>query len=225
MQINLLVDTIIASLISGAISYLYYADRVNQLPLAMIGIAIGVALLPALSKKIKNQEYEEAIKLQNKALIISLFLAVPAMFALNFLSYEIIQSLFERGEFNNEATILISKALALYAVGLPAYILVKIFEPSFFARGNTKTPMKIAIICLICNIILNLIFFIPFGYLGIVLASVLSSYLNLFLIINNLLKNQYFKLAKSFFKDLVKIFFSSFIMILILNLVKNTNFS
>ncbi len=221
MQLNLLISTIIASLISGGISYLYYADRVAQLPLAMIGIAIGVALLPALSNKIRDKKYHEAIKLQNTALEISLILVIPASLALNCLSYEVISVLFERGRFDNETTIIVSKALALYALGLPAYVLVKVFEPSFFARGNTKTPMNIAIICLISNVMLNLIFFKPFGILGIVLASILSSYLNMALILLKLIQKDYFSFERNFLKKLIQTFIPTFIMTIFLIILRN----
>lgn len=221
MQLNLLVDTIIASFISGAISYLYYADRINQLPLAMIGIAIGIALLPALSNKIRDKKYDEAIKLQNIALEVSLMLVIPAMLALNCLSLEIIQTLFERGKFDHHATIMVQKALSIYALGLPAYVLVKIFEPSFFSRGNTKTPMHIAFICLITNVALNLALFIPFGYLGIVLASVISSYLNLTLLITKLIKKKYFRFSADFPKKFARTLIPSIFMTICLILLRN----
>lgn len=222
MQINLLVDTIIASLMAGAISYIYYADRINQLPLAMIGIAVGIALLPTLSRKIKNNENEEAIKLQNVAVEIGLMLVIPAALALSCLSFEIISTLFERGAFNLESSKMVAKALFLYSLGLPAFVLVKIFEPSFFARGNTKTPMQIAIICLLSNVILNVIFlFLKFGYLGIILSSVISSYLNLTLIITRLIKNGYFYFEKNFLKKLVSILIPSTIMALTLIFLKD----
>lgn len=221
MQINLLIDTVIASLMAGAISYLYYADRVNQLPLAMIGIAISIALLPALSNKIKNKKYDEAIKLQNIALQIALMLIIPAMLALNCLSFEIISTLFQRGQFDEKSSQMVAQALAIYALGLPAYVLVKIFEPSFFARGNTKTPMKIAIICLFSNLILNLILFLPFGYLGIVISSVLSSYLNLSLLIFKLIKNKHFIFEKNSLRNLINILIPAIIMLIFLVISKN----
>ncbi|MDX2083379.1 MAG: murein biosynthesis integral membrane protein MurJ, partial [Rickettsiales bacterium] len=149
MQINLLIDTVFASLISGAVSYLYYADRINQLPLAMIGIAIGVALLPNLARRIKSGENDSAIKLQNAALEVGLILVIPATLALTVLAYPIISALFERGNFTHDQSFFVAKALMFYSFGLPSYVLVKVMEPAFFARGDTKTPMKIAIICLI----------------------------------------------------------------------------
>jgi putative peptidoglycan lipid II flippase len=212
MQINLLVDTMIASMIAGAVSYLYYADRINQLPLAMIGIAINIALLPALSKAISLSDIVRAIKLQNIALEVSLILVIPATFALTCLAYPIIEVLFQRGAFGTSETNLVAKALMFYSLGLPAFVIGKVLEPGFFARGNTTTPMKIAFVCLAVNIILNIIFFKPFGYVGIVLASVCSSYLNIILLFFILAKNKHFIFEKDFLFKLVKIIISACVM-------------
>lgn len=213
MQINLLIDSIFASLYIGALSYLYYADRINQLPLAMIGIAIGIALLPTLSKKIKTGKKEEAIELQNKAILFCLALSIPAAFALNLISVPIIYTLFENGKFGPEQTINVAKALSLFAIGLPAYVLVKVLEPAFFARSNTKTPMKIAIYCLISNVFFNLIFFsIKFGFLGIVISSVVSSYLNLLIMLYILLKKKYLTIYREMFSKLFLILLSASLM-------------
>ena len=216
MQINLLIDTMIASLISGAVSYLYYADRINQLPLAMIGIAINIALLPTLSRAIKSDNISGAIRLQNLALEASLILVIPATLALTCLAYPMISVLFERGAFGQNETNLVAKALMYYSFGLPAFVMVKVLEPGFFARNNTKTPMKIALICLVSNMILNLIFFKPFGYIGIVLSSVFSSYLNVSLLLFNLTKNKHFVFEKDFLGKLIKISIPAFFMAMIL---------
>ena len=128
MQLNLLIDSIFASMYFGALSYLYYADRINQLPLAMIGIAIGIALLPNLSNKIKTGKKEEAILLQNQAIQFCLALSIPAAFALNLISVPIISTLFENGQFGPEQTKNVAKALSLFAIGLPAYVLVKVLD-------------------------------------------------------------------------------------------------
>ena len=203
MQINLLVDSIFASMIMGAVSYLYYADRINQLPLAMIGIAIGIALLPNLSRRIKGGEFESAIKLQNVALEAGLILVMPATLALTVLSYPIISTLFQRGAFGENESNLVSQALMFYSFGLPSFVLVKVMEPSFFSRGNTKTPMKIAILCLINNVILNYVFYVlEMGFVGIILASVFSSYLNLTLLISNLIRKKLFYFEKDFVKKI-----------------------
>jgi putative peptidoglycan lipid II flippase len=221
MQINLLVDSIFASMIMGAVSYLYYADRINQLPLAMIGIAIGIALLPNLSRRIKGGEFESAIKLQNVALEAGLILVMPATLALTVLSYPIISTLFKRGAFGENESNLVSQALMFYSFGLPSFVLVKVMEPSFFSRGNTKTPMKIAIICLLNNVILNYVFYIlEMGFVGIILASVFSSYLNLTLLISNLIRKKLFYFEKDFVKKLISILFPSIVMALTLHLLK-----
>ncbi|MBU6141200.1 MAG: murein biosynthesis integral membrane protein MurJ [Proteobacteria bacterium] len=221
MQINLLVDSIFASMIAGAVSYLYYADRINQLPLAMIGIAIGIALLPALSRKIKSNEFDEAIKLQNMALEVGLILVIPATLALTVLAHPIISSLFERGAFTSKESFFVAQALMFYSFGLPSYVLVKVMEPAFFSRGNTKTPMNIAIICLINNAVLNVIFYkTNFGYIGIVLASVISSYLNLTLLITNLIRKKHFSFEKNFTKKFALILIPALAMALTLYLLR-----
>jgi putative peptidoglycan lipid II flippase len=213
MQINLLIDSVFASMITGAVSYLYYADRINQLPLAMIGIAIGIALLPTLSHKIKSAKHAEAIKIQNLALEVGLILVIPASLALTILAYPIISTLFERGAFTSNESYAVSDALMFYSFGLPSYVLVKVMEPAFFARMDTKTPMKIAFVCMASNAILNVIFFIlEFGYIGIVLASVFSSYLNLAILITSLIKKKHFYFEKGFVKKLLLILIPSFAM-------------
>lgn len=217
MQINLLIDSIFASMIAGAVSYLYYADRINQLPLAMIGIAIGIALLPALSRKIKSGEHAGAIKLQNIALEVGLILVIPATLALTVLAYPIISSLFERGKFTADESIFVSRALMFYSFGLPSYVLVKVMEPAFFSRGDTKTPMKIAFACLINNAAFNVVFYLlGFGYVGIVVASVFSTYLNLTLLITTLIRKKHFHFEKDFAKKMILILIPSLVMALTL---------
>jgi putative peptidoglycan lipid II flippase len=213
MQINLLVDSIFASMVAGAVSYLYYADRINQLPLAMIGIAISIALLPALSRKIKSGENDGAIKLQNTALEVGLILVIPATLALTVLAHPIISTLFERGKFSANESFFVAKALMFYSFGLPSYVLVKVMEPSFFSRGDTKTPMKIAFLCLATNAALNVVFFFfEFGYLGIILASVISTYLNLTALLTTLIRQKNFYFEKNFSKKMVLILIPSFLM-------------
>ena len=222
LQINLLIDSIFASMIFGAMSYLYYADRINQLPLAMIGIAIGVVLLPSMSRKIKEREFDGAIRLQNLALEVGLILVIPATLALTCLSEPIITTLFERGKFTHTETIFVAKALRFYSFGLPAFVLVKVMEPAFFSRGDTRTPMTIAIVCLFSNVILNSIFFfLNVGYLGIILASVISSYLNLSLIFIKLLHKKHFFFEEKFLLKLFKIFIPSIVMFFALILTRN----
>lgn len=220
MQINLLVDSVFASLFAGALSYLYYADRINQLPLAMVGIAIGIVLLPAMTRKIQSGDEDEAIKLQNYAIEVGLLFIIPASVALICLAHPIITTLFERGEFSSEDSYHVSKALQIYAMGLPAYVSVKIMDPGFFARGNTKTPMKIALFCLFSNLVFNFTFYFNgFSYTGIAFSSVLSSYINLSLLAFNLIKKKQFKFTAGIFAKLFKIFVTSLFMAAILMLL------
>ena len=157
-QINLLADVFFASLLpAGAVSYLYYADRLNQLPLGVIGIAVGTALLPLLARQIRAGEAEAALASQNRALELALLLTLPCAVGLAVLSLPIMQVLFERGAFGAADAPATAQALAAYALGLPAYVLVKVLVPGFFARKDTRTPVKIAVVCLIANIVFILV--------------------------------------------------------------------
>jgi putative peptidoglycan lipid II flippase len=178
-QINLLADVFFASLLpAGAVSYLYYADRLNQLPLGVIGIAVGTALLPLLSRQIRAGEREAALASQNRALELALLLTLPCAVGLAVLSLPIMQVLFERGAFSAADAQATAHVLAAYALGLPAYVLVKVLVPGFFARKDTKTPVKIAVVCLIGNVVLILILLWPLAQVGIALATALAAWLN-----------------------------------------------
>ncbi len=178
-QINLVIDTVIASLLpTGSIAYLFFADRVNQLPLGVIGVAVGTALLPLLSRQVRAGEEAAAHHSQNRAIEFSLLLTLPAAAALTVIATPVIRVLFERGAFGPAETAATAAALAVYAVGLPAYVLVKALVPGFFARGDTATPVKISVACLAVNLGLNLLLMGPFKHVGIAAATVVSSWLN-----------------------------------------------
>ena len=183
IQLNIIIGTIIASLLPiGAISHIYYADRLNQLPLAIVGIAIGIVLLPSLSKAIKNNEEKEIQTTQNKSIEFSLIISLPAAFGLYFLSEPIIYILFERGAFLSNDTLYTAKVLSMFALGLPAYILIKVLVTCFFAREDTKTPLYVSIISVLANIILSLILIQSMREMGIALATAISAWLNAFLL-------------------------------------------
>ena len=178
-QINLMVDVIIASLLpEGAIAFLYYADRVAQLPLGVIGTAVGTALLPALSRQVRAGEAGRAAATQNRAIELALLLTLPAAAALVAAALPIVSVLFERGAFGAEASAATARALAAYGAGLPAFVLVKVFAPGFFARGDTATPVKVAIACVALNLALNLALIRPLGHVGIALATSLAAWAN-----------------------------------------------
>jgi putative peptidoglycan lipid II flippase len=170
-QINLLVGQIIASGQAGAIAVINYADRLNQLPLGVIGIAIGVVLLPELSRALRAGDAREAQHLQNRSLEFGLAITVPAAVGLALLPEPIIALVFERGAFTRETTLLTSSVLAAFALGLPAFVLTKIFTPAFYAREDMRTPLWASIISVVLNIAGSLILFPRMGVTGIALAT------------------------------------------------------
>ncbi len=183
-QINLLIGTILATTISdGAVSYLYYADRVTQLPLGVVGIAVGTALLPMISRQLEAGSAKQANDAQNRGAEYAMLLTVPAAFALVVIAEPIIVTLFERGAFATDASTATAKALVAYAVGLPAYVGIRVFTPGFFAREDTATPVKIAALAIAVNIALNLALMQPLGHAGIALASSVSAWLNVILLV------------------------------------------
>ena len=174
VHINLFADVIIASTLGeGSISYMYYADRLNQLPLGMVGIAVGTALLPMLSAALSAGDKEEAQNLFNRALEVCLFLALPAAVALMVAAEPLIIGLFERGEFTREDTIPTAMVLMGYALGLPAYIAIKVFSSAYWSRQDTMSPVKISVFCTLLNIglALSFIHFLGLGVEGIALAT------------------------------------------------------
>ncbi len=178
-QINQLIGTILASLLAeGAVSYLSYADRVAQVPFGVIGVAVGTALLPTLSRQIKAGNGEAALASQNRGLEFALLLTLPATAALIVIAGPIIAVLFERGQFTAADTAATAATLAAYASGLPAYVLVRVLAPGFFARDDTVTPVRIAAVSLIVNMVLNVVLMQVWAYVGIALASSLAAWLN-----------------------------------------------
>ncbi len=181
-QINLLVSTMIASLQDGAASWLYYADRIYQLPLGVIGIAIGVVLLPELSRRLRSGDAAGVHSSQNRALEISLLLTVPAAIGLMALPFPVIQVLFERGAFGPNDTSATSHALMAFAAGLPAFVMIKVFSPAYFAREDTKTPMWFAMISVAVNIAGALALFPFISYVGVALATTAAGWINALLL-------------------------------------------
>jgi putative peptidoglycan lipid II flippase len=187
VQVNLLIDVMIASLLpTGAVSYLYYADRLYELPLAVIGIAIGTALLPLLSRQIRLGETAAATATQNRALEAAMVLTLPASLALIALATPIIATLFERGAFDAVAARETGRALVAYALGLPAYVLIKVLAPCYYARQDTRTPVKIAVVCVIANTVMAFALMQVLGHVGIALATAISAYLNCWLLARGL---------------------------------------
>jgi putative peptidoglycan lipid II flippase len=180
-QISTMLDLVWASLLPvGTISALYYADRIAQLPLGVVGIAIGTALLPLLARQLRAGEMQSAMANQNRAIEFGLLFSLPAAVALWLLSDPVIRVLFERGRFGPDDTWRAAGALAAFAVGLPAFVLVKALTPGYFAREDTRTPLVIAIVAIAANVALNLAFLYgtTLAHVGIALATSLSGWLN-----------------------------------------------
>ena len=223
-QINILVGTIIASFQANAVSYLYYADRIYQINLAIAGIAIGTVLLPSLSKYIDNKNNTKIDFIQNKSLELSLFLSLPAASALLIASEEITSALFGYGSFDVKSVNNSARALFYFALGLPAFALIKVFSSFLFARHNTKTPFHFSIFSVLLNIFISIYFFNKIGFIIIPIATTISSWINTFLLLFYLLYKKYFFLYKNFHIKFLNIFFvtslSSFIFY---KLIKNYN--
>jgi len=183
LQINLLIGTIIATAQDGANALLNYADRLNQLPLGVIGIAVGVVLLPELSRALKAGDQSQAENLQNRSLEFALALSLPAAVGFIVMPDEIIQLVYQRGAFDAVATQQTSMALVAFASGLPAYVLMKVFQPAFFAREDMRTPFWFSLIMVVANVTLSLLLFPVYGHVGIAIATSVSAWINLALLV------------------------------------------
>ena len=161
-QINIVIGTVVASLQDGAVSHLYYADRVYELPLAIVGIAIGVVLLPDVSRHLRAGNHAAVMDSQNRSLEFAMLLTVPAAVALAVVPTEIVMGLFERGAFTAADTPPTAYALAIFALGLPSFVLIKVFSPAYFAREDTATPMRYAALSLTANTLGSIALFFLF---------------------------------------------------------------
>ena len=211
-QINILVGTIIASFQASAVSYLYYADRIYQINLAIAGVAIGVVVLPQLSRHIFSSNKAKISKIQNKALELSMFLSLPASIALLIGSEEIISALFGYGSFSEEAVNNSSKALYYFGLGLPAFALIKVFSTFFFANHNTKTPFYISLISVILNICISVYYFKSIGFIIIPISTTISSWFNAIILLIYLKNYNLFEFNKTFLVRFLKIIFASIMM-------------
>ena len=210
-QINIFVGTIIASFQTSAVSYLYYADRIYQINLAIAGIAIGIVLLPNLTKYIQSKNKKKIDFIQNKALELSLFLSLPATLALLIASEEITSSLFGYGSFDSSSVKNSSSALYYFALGLPAFSIIKIFSSFLFARHNTKIPFYFSLFSVIINIIISVYFFNKVGFIIIPIATTISSWVNAILLLIYLISKEYFSISLNFVKSLFAIILSTFL--------------
>ena len=211
-QINILIGTIIASFQASAVSYIYYADRIYQINLAIAGIAIGIIILPKLSKYIQQKKILEIKKIQNKSIELSIFLSLPATLGLIIANEEIVSSLFGYGSFDQTSLKNSSKALFYFSLGLPAFSFIKIFSSFIFARDNTKIPFYFSTISVLLNIIISVSFFKNLGFIIIPIATSISSWINAFLLYVFLHKENYFIFSKKLFFQITRILVSAILM-------------
>ncbi|MFT3673767.1 murein biosynthesis integral membrane protein MurJ [Aestuariivirga sp.] len=211
-QINLAVATSLATAFAGGASALYYADRLFQLPLGVIGVAIGVVLLPTLSRKLRAGDDAGARDVQNRSLEAALFLTLPAALALIVIGRPILHVVYEHGAFTREATLHVMPALAAFAVGLPAFTLTKVFQPSFYAREDTRTPMYFAMATVAVNIALSLILSRSLEHVGIALASSIAAWVNALALIFTAVRRGFYEADARFIARLPRILLSVAVM-------------
>ena len=220
-QINILIGTIIASFQTGAVSYLYYADRVYQINLAIAGVAVSTVSLPLLSKEIKKGNVFKVKDIQNKSLELSLLLSIPAAAGLVIASYDIVNALFGYGSFEKNDVLKTSEALKYFGYGIPAFALVKVLSNLFFARGNTKTPFYISVIIVFLNVSVSLAFFNKIGFLIIPIATTLSTWIGTFIYFGILAKKKFYETRGNSTANILKIILSTTIMSIFLLIALN----
>jgi putative peptidoglycan lipid II flippase len=201
---------------NGAVSYLNYAERVNQLPLGVVGVAIGTALLPLLSRQLRTGDTAAAVESQNRAMEMGLLVTLPATAALITIARPIVAVLFERGSFTPTDSAAVAPALMLLAAGLPAYVLIKVLTPAFFARHDTRTPVRIAGLSMVVNVVLNLSLVGWLSYLGMALSTAVSAWLNVVLLAVILHRRRFFTMDRRLALRLPRIVFASLLMAAVL---------
>jgi len=220
-QINILIGTIIASFEAGAVSYLYYADRIYQINLAIAGIAIGTVALPELSKKIKTGNILEAMNIQNKSIELCLLLSIPACLGLIIASQQITSALFGYGSFLEKDVILTAQALKYFGFGVPAFALIKVLSNFFFARDNTKIPFYISIFSVFLNVIISVTYFKDLGFIIIPIATSIATWCGVTIYLILLLKHKYLNTGFNIYASFLKIIVSGGIMSLLLYFLVN----
>ena len=194
VQINLVISTALAAslLAHGSVTYIYMADRLNQLPLGLIGIGLGTVLLPTISRQLGGGEEAAALETQNRGLELALLLTLPATVALVVAGEPIAAALFGYGRFTPEDTHFTAQALAAFSIGLPSYILVKVLTPGFYARQDTRTPVRYAVISMVVNLVGNLALIMPLQHMGPPLATALASTVNVAMLYRTLVARGHF---------------------------------
>ncbi|ADR52016.1 integral membrane protein MviN [Candidatus Liberibacter solanacearum CLso-ZC1] len=212
IQINSIIGRALATKEFGLASALQYADRTYQLPIAIIGVAMGLVVLPELSRALKSKDKSTTFTLQNQAIECVLFLSIPAFIILYILSKEIIQTLYERGAFTHENTIFVSSIISIYSIGIIAFILSKTLQTIFYARKNMKTPMHFTLISIAVSCVISIVSFPFIGGYGIACAEVASGWVNAILLTVTLLRRKQLFLPMETIYRILSIFISSGLM-------------
>ncbi|QIT35748.1 murein biosynthesis integral membrane protein MurJ [Wolbachia endosymbiont of Brugia pahangi] len=210
IQISLWIDTIMASFIPNAVSYIYYADRLNQLPQGVVGTAIGTVLLPLISKQANDTE--NTVKIQNRALNIGLMLIMPTTAAFIIIPNTILLTLFSYGKFDHYAVQQTAPTLIALSLSLPAFIINKVLLPTFFAKSNLKIPTIFSLACLGINVVLNLLLMNKYQHTGIAIATSISTWINSILLINYLTINKMYKVNQVLLLNIAKILVATVVM-------------
>ena len=195
-QVNILIGTTVATFFDGAVTWLTYADRVYQLPLGVVGVAIGVALLPELSRRVRAGDTGQADATLNRAIEFALALTLPAAVALLVIPEEVARLLFQRGAFTAEDAEKTGVALALFALGLPAYVLIKALSPAYFADEDTKTPLRFAAISVAVNILLSVGLAPIIGWYGVAIGTAAAAWVNVALLWRGIVRGGVYAIAR-----------------------------
>ncbi|NNG05368.1 MAG: murein biosynthesis integral membrane protein MurJ [Inquilinus sp.] len=213
MQINMLINQWLATFLpEGSVSYLYYADRLNQLPLGVVGVSVAVALLPMMARQIRSGDDAAAIHSQNRAIEIALVLTVPAAVALVVLAEPLISIIFERGRFTPDMTPKTAAAVAAFVIGLPAYVMTRALTPGFFAREDTVTPFRVSVVVVVASIALALALMPFLLHVGIALATALTAWLNAGLLAFILYRRRLFAVDRRLRRKVPRILLSAGLM-------------
>jgi putative peptidoglycan lipid II flippase len=220
-QLNLIVDTMVCSTIPGAISTLYYADRITHLPISLIGTAMATVLLPELAKRSKTGDNAKAVTIHYNALKFAALLIFPCAFILLASSQEVIYLIYERGAFTREDTIRTALVILIFGLSIPAYVLTKIYVSRFLALKDTSTPFKVTLVGLAINVVLDLILVNPFGAAGVAFASTVTAWVIISLYALIAEKKGVFKHDKKLFLLLFKTLLASLVFYLAICVLSN----
>ena len=221
-QISAFIDTFfLGRLGTGAMSYFNYADRLNQLPLGVIGAALGTAILPQVSRHVGANEPEQAARVQGQAAELAMLLCLPAALALSVAALPLVSALFQGGHFTYEDARISALVLSIIVLGLPAYVLVKVLTPGFYSRQDTATPVKTAALVLVANIALNFALIPPFGIAGLAAAMAIASWLNCVILYVILHRRGHFRIEKWLASRIARQFLAGLAMVVALILIRH----